>query len=96
MIQPGAKSPTQVLVVQLPGVDPDLARAHGRRLRARGFNVEVYHAQKKVPNQLKYADRKGIPYVWFPQDSAGAHPEVKDMRSGEQGPADLESWAPAG
>jgi histidyl-tRNA synthetase len=38
--------------------------------------------------QIRYADRRGIPFVWF---STG---EVKDIRSGEQVPADPDAWLP--
>lgn len=94
-ITPGARCPTDVLVVQLPGVDRQVARDCGRRLRARGFNVEVYHAARKVSAQMKYADRKGIPYVWFPPGEPGGAHEIKDMRSGAQQPASPDDWAPA-
>jgi histidyl-tRNA synthetase len=42
--------------------------------------------------QIRYADRRGIPYVWFGAAESG---EVKDIRSGEQVPADPATWAPA-
>src|SRR5690625_7854595 len=38
------------------------------------------------------ADRLSIPYVWFPSDD-GSH-EVKDIRSGDQQPADPATWTP--
>ncbi|RDD62986.1 histidine--tRNA ligase [Ferruginivarius sediminum] len=95
-IQPGPKCPTDVLVVQLPGVDRAVARDTGRHLRRRGFNVEVYHEAKKVGAQMKYADRKGIPYVCFPPGEPGALPEFKDMQSGEQTSVSLDAWSPSG
>ena len=58
--------------------------------RARGFNVEMYHAAKKIPDQLKYASRKGIPFVWFAEED-GTH-QVKNMSSGEQTKTDPQSW----
>ncbi len=42
------------------------AAAAAQKLRTRGYNVELYHAAKKIPDQLKYASRKAIPFVWFP------------------------------
>jgi histidyl-tRNA synthetase len=43
--------------------------------------------------QIRYAERRGIPYVWFPgaDEKTGAD-EVKDIRSGDQVPASAESW----
>ncbi|MDR1711856.1 MAG: histidine--tRNA ligase [Propionibacteriaceae bacterium] len=59
------------------------------KLRARGIAAEVSPDAAKYGKQIRYADRRGIPYVWF---SPG---QVKDIRSGEQVPADPESWMPA-
>ena len=46
--------------------------------------------------QIRYADRRGIPFVWFPADPAdpAATHSVKDIRSGEQVTADPAGWAP--
>ncbi|HET8593973.1 MAG TPA: histidine--tRNA ligase, partial [Intrasporangium sp.] len=43
--------------------------------------------------QIRYAERRGIPYVWFPA-SGESGDEVKDIRSGEQVPADASTWTP--
>jgi histidyl-tRNA synthetase len=63
-------------------------------LRRRGIPVEVAPTAAKYGKQIRYADRRGIPYVWFPGDSGSAG-EVKDIRSGEQVPADPGAWLPA-
>ena len=85
-------SPADVLVV-LPSEDRrQLSAETAQTLRARGFNVEQYHAPQKIGKQLAYAQKKGIPHVWFPPfDDEGVH-EVKDMASGEQGEADAREW----
>jgi len=69
-------------------------------LRARGIPCEVAPTAAKFGKQIKHADRRGIPYVWFtttaadgPTDSRVTH-EVKDIRSGNQVPADPTSWEP--
>ena len=61
-------------------------------LRERGIACEVASSAEKFGKQIKYADRRGIPFVWFTHDD-GTH-EVKDIRSGEQVSADPASWAP--
>jgi histidyl-tRNA synthetase len=61
-------------------------------LRARGIPAEVAPSAAKYGKQIRHADRRGIPFVWFLQD-AGGH-EVRDIRSGEQVPADPSSWKP--
>ena len=52
-------------------------------------------------SEIKYADKLGIPYVWFPATAAegaeGAEPagdEVKNIVTGEQVAADCTSWEP--
>jgi histidyl-tRNA synthetase len=61
-------------------------------LRVRGIPVEVAPAATKYGKQIRYAERRGIPYVWFP--GTGGAGEVKDIRSGEQVPADPATWTP--
>ena len=47
----------------------------------------------KFGKQIRYAERRGIPYVWFPR-TGDEQDEVKDIRSGEQVAADSEIWSP--
>jgi histidyl-tRNA synthetase len=61
------------------------------RLRARGIPCEVSPDAAKFGKQIKHADRRGIPYVWFAEPSGDA---IKDIRTGEQVPADADSWSP--
>ncbi|MDQ4006502.1 MAG: histidine--tRNA ligase [Actinomycetota bacterium] len=63
-------------------------------LRARGVPVEVAASAQKYGKQIRYAERRGIPYVWFPATGPGAEHEVKDIRSGEQVAADPAAWTP--
>ncbi|NBX65940.1 MAG: histidine--tRNA ligase [Proteobacteria bacterium] len=91
-IKPGPKSPTQVLVV-LPSEDRRVeASSTASTLRKRGFNVELYHAPQNVKKQMEYANKKGIPFVWFPPFEDGKNHEVKDMASGSQTMADPMTW----
>lgn len=88
------KSPTHILMI-LPAEERRAEiSAVAQQLRARDLNVEMYHAAKKIPDQLKYASRKGIPYVWFCEED-GTH-QVKTMATGEQGPANPDNWMPEG
>lgn len=61
-------------------------------LRERGIACEVASSAEKFGKQIKYADRRGIPFVWFTH-ADGRH-EVKDIRSGEQLDADPATWTP--
>jgi len=60
-------------------------------LRRRGIACEVAPSAAKFGKQIRYAERRGIPYVWF--DTAEGH-QVKDIRSGEQVAADAATWQP--
>ena len=83
--------PTCVLVA----VDNEDAREQAlgtaERLRRRGIPVEVAPKADKFGKQIRYADRRAIPYVWF---GAGHDDQVKDIRSGDQVPADPDNWLP--
>jgi histidyl-tRNA synthetase len=91
----GPKCPTQVLVV-LPSEGRRTAAAQtAQQLRRRGFNVELFHAEAAIGKQIRYASRKGIPYVWFPPFEDGQGHEIKDLRTAQQSPADPTTWTPA-
>lgn len=63
-------------------------------MRGRGIATEVAAKAEKFGKQIKFADRRGIPFVWFTDDD-GNH-QVKDIRSGEQVDADPPaSWTPS-
>jgi histidyl-tRNA synthetase len=80
--------------VVLVALDRDETRpesdAIAQALRARGIAAEVAASAQKFGRQIRYAQRRGIPFVWFPGDPG----EVKDIRSGEQIPADPQHWIP--
>jgi histidyl-tRNA synthetase len=66
--------------------------ALAQRLRSRGVPTEVAASPQKYGKQIRYAERRGIPWVWFPD--AGEGHQVKDIRSGAQQPADPDTWQP--
>lgn len=90
-----ARSTPSVVLVAL-STDDDAARAASaavaKALRQRGIACEVAPTAAKFGKQIRYAERRGIPYVWFPGGESGD--EVKDIRSGEQVPADPAGWEP--
>ncbi len=84
--------PTCVLVAV---ADEDSRPAYDRvaaDLRRRGIPSEVAPSAAKFGRQIRHADRRGIPFVWFVQE--GGRHEVKDIRSGEQVDADPLAWQP--
>lgn len=86
------KCPTDILVV-LPDEDRRAVAADAaNRLRKRGFRVELFPSASKLKRQLGYAEKKNIPFVWFPPFKDGKAHEVKDMTSGEQKHSDPDIW----
>jgi histidyl-tRNA synthetase len=83
--------PTAVLVAVDDEDSREDAIAVAERLRSRGIATEVAPTADRFGKQIRYADRRRIPYVWFgsPPDS-----EIKDIRTGEQLPADPDRWEP--
>jgi histidyl-tRNA synthetase len=96
-------------VVLVAVVDEDSRAASdavASALRSRGIPCEVAAAAQKFGKQIRYAERRGIPFVWFPAaagagtdgadgpDGAAARDEVKDIRTGEQVAADPAAWTP--
>jgi histidyl-tRNA synthetase len=84
--------PTAVLVALASEDSWQEAQDVAAALRGRGIPTEVAAKADKFGKQIKYADRRGIPFVWFTGED-GEH-QVKDIRSGDQTAADPASWAP--
>lgn len=84
--------PTCVLIAVGDEAQRAESNALASALRARGISVEVSPSAAKFGKQIKYADRREIPFVWFVQDD-GSH-QVKDIRSGDQVDADPSTWTP--
>jgi histidyl-tRNA synthetase len=93
-LAPSRSVPTCV-VVALPDEERRAeCDAIAAALRRRGIPTEVAPTAAKFGRQIRYADRRGIPFVWFPGGDPGTQGEVKDIRSGEQAPADPGTWSP--
>ncbi len=89
----GSRAVSSAVLVALADEDArPAAQELANRLRRRGIPTEVSAAPQKFGKQIRYAERRGIPYVWFVQDD-GSH-EVKDIRSGDQVAADPDAWTP--
>jgi histidyl-tRNA synthetase len=77
-------------------------RAHGMgvaaTLRRRGIACEVAPVATRFGKQIMFAQRRGIPFVWFPapdgQGMSSGKDSVKDIRSGDQIEADAATWMP--
>ena len=86
--------PSAVLVAVVAEESRPSSEAVATALRARGIPCEVAAGAQKFGKQIRYAERRGIPWVWFPGLGADDPHEVKDIRSGNQVEADPQTWQP--
>jgi histidyl-tRNA synthetase len=90
--------PSAVLVALPDEASRSASELIAQRLRARGVACEVAPSPQKYGKQIRFAERRGIPFVWFPvttgPDGVEQANSVRDIRTGEQLPADPESWLP--
>ncbi len=85
--------PSVVLVALADEESRAASDALATQLRANGVPCEVAAAPQKFGKQIRYAERRGIPYVLFSTEDG---PQMKDIRSGDQTPVDPAAWtAPA-
>ncbi len=91
----GSRSvPSAVLVAVADEASRPASDAVASALRARGIPCEVAASPQRFGKQIRTAERRGIPFVWFaPTGDDGGH-EVKDIRSGDQVAADPSTWSP--
>ncbi|AXG13394.1 histidine--tRNA ligase [Intrasporangium calvum] len=95
LVTASRSTPAAVLVALTDDESRDRSVAVAAALRARGVPCEVAPAAARFGKQIRYAERRGIPYVWFP-GAGESGDEVKDIRSGEQVPAGADEWLPPG
>lgn len=85
------KVPSAVLVAVADDDSRQESEAVAAALRSRDIPCEVAPTAAKFGKQIRFAERRGIPYVWFINDTGH---EVKDIRSGDQVVADPAAWTP--
>jgi histidyl-tRNA synthetase len=84
--------PSAVLVAVTDEDSRAASAAVAAELRARDVACEVAPSAAKFGKQIRFAERRGIPYVWFVQ--ADGTSQVKDIRTGDQVEADPATWTP--
>ncbi len=94
MVEVTRAVPTAVLVAVADEAHRGASDAIADRLRGRGIAADVSPTAAKYGKQIRFADKRSIPFVWFP-GADGEPDSVKDIRSGDQVPADATTWFPA-
>ncbi len=84
---------TRILFANFGGADELYALQLLHRVRAAGFNAELYPDAGKMKRQMGYADKKAIPYVAIVGEQERAQQQVtlKNMASGDQQQVDFEA-----
>ena len=94
----GSRPVPSVVLVAVNAEEQRAASAEvAQALRAREIACEVAPSAAKFGKQIRFAERRGVPYVWFVQadeDGATVRHQVKDIRSGVQVDADPSTWTP--
>jgi len=83
--------PSAVLVALTDEDSRADSNAVAAALRTRDVPCEVAPSASRFGKQIRHAERRGIPYVWF--RTAEGH-QVKDIRTGDQVDADPAAWTP--
>ena len=104
LVESSRSVPTAVVVAVNHEEERAASDAIASALRSRGIPCEVAPTAAKYGKQIKYADRRGVPFVWFPatpehtREDGTVVPaqgdQVKDIRSGEQVDAAPATWSP--
>ncbi len=89
------KSPSCVVIAVVSEERRAASNEVAAQLRERGIACEVAPAADKPGKQIRFAERRGIPYVWFPAElTDSGQAAVRDIRSGDQVPAQADRWQP--
>ena len=91
------KVPSTVLVAVSDEDSRGQADDVAQQLRAHNIACEVSPNAAKFGKQIRFAERRGIPYVLFAmsREDGTAGYDIKDIRTGEQVPVDPATWTPA-
>lgn len=87
-VQASRSVPTAVLVIVDAEETRQISTGIADSFRARGICTDVSPTAAKYGSQIKYADRRGIPFVYFPESR-----EIKNIITGEQTEADPATWS---
>ncbi len=91
-LEASRKTPTAVLVALVDDNSRAQANEVAKLLRQRNIASEVHHKAQNFGKQIRAAERKGIPYVWFYDPKNPDKHELKDIRTGTQLAVDLYTW----
>jgi histidyl-tRNA synthetase len=79
-------NPADLLIASFEAESPEPALQLAARFRQAGLRVEWYPQADRLPKQLKFANRQGIPWVAIlgPEEIGSNQVTIKDMHTGTQ------------
>ncbi|MGM9998954.1 MAG: histidine--tRNA ligase [Candidatus Bruticola sp.] len=88
------QTPTQVLISWPSQELRPVCRTIASVLRSHNIPTEIFHETAALKKQIRYADRKGIPFMLFPHQYNEKQQlvEVKNLQTGEQVQMPLLQW----
>ena len=93
LVTASRSTPAAVLIALNADEDRPRSTTVAAILRRRGIPCEIAPTAAKFGKQIRYAARRGIPFVWFPGgDHETGGDAVKDIRSGDQTAAEATTW----
>ncbi len=90
LLQMSRSTPVAVMIILPDEAARTEAQRVAFRLRERGISTDIYHQPQNFGKQMQSAQKRGIPYVWF----MGDVPQVKNLHTGIQQPASIDTWQP--
>ena len=95
-ITPEIATTTQVLVTVFEAGLQGRSAQVAAQLRQRGINTELYPGAEKFAKQMKYANKRAIPFVAIigPEEAEKNIILLKNMKTGEQTPTSAEQLTP--
>ncbi len=81
-----AQQSTKVMFLNMGEAALPVAFKHVMQLREQGISAELFHEPAKMDKQMKYADKRGIPYVVIIGESElqENNLSVKNLQTGQQ------------
>ena len=74
LLPKGKASPTDILISIYEESQRKELQSVASKLRQKNYSVEIYPSSPKLGKQIEYADKKGIPFVFF------SEPGKQDVR----------------
>jgi histidyl-tRNA synthetase len=93
---PKSLAPAHLGIAVLSEESTDYAVKIAKDLRSKGIDTSIHYANKKIGDQIKFFDKKNIPFVAFVGDDEKKTDKIKikDLRNGNEKTLDSKDTFP--